>query len=169
MVPISWVCFLALLLTIPSSKSSPFNTKKEAKKKCHIVSINRPSAKLKCYGRPDRPVCEERYRQVCENIVTKDSRVECSNEIVTDLDTEVCETELFEKCHTSHTTVYEQRCRTENKIQCHTVYTIGGVGVEVSPGSRPQVAAASSSSGSQGNQAAAEEGGGKKGGKGKKG
>jgi len=94
---------------------------KHKPKKCDVININKVSNKRKCYGLPDRHVCSEKYKQVCENVVAKDSRVACESQIVTDLDTEVCETELVNQCETTHTTEYkeEDKCTTVDIVRCY--------------------------------------------------
>jgi len=123
-VLLRWVVLVVSVLTVVHG--SPFLDKK--KKKCTKVTINKVSNQQKCYGLPDRLVCTERYKQVCEDVVTKDSRVECKKEVVADHDTEVCETELINQCHTTHTTVYENQCSTVNKLQCYEGYGSYGGG-----------------------------------------
>jgi len=59
-------------------------------------------------------------------VVMKDSRVACTTQIVTDQDEEVCETELINDCHTTYTTVFEDKCTTTSKVQCYSGY--GGYG-----------------------------------------
>jgi len=117
MAALKWVLLLATACTL--AHGSPFHGFGTQPKKCSKVIINSASPKRKCFGLPDRLVCEERYKQVCEDIVKKDSRVECATKVVPDLDTEVCETELINKCHTTHTTVFEDKCTTTNKVECY--------------------------------------------------
>jgi len=166
MQPLQWVILLVVALI--AVQGSP-TLNKDEKKKCKKVTINRVNNKRKCYGLPDRLVCEERYKQVCENVVTKDSRVECSKQVIADHDEEVCETELINQCHTTYTTVYEDQCETVNKVECHGGYSssygapASGYGVPTSGYGAP-----GGSGGSSGSSAPAAKGG-KKGKKGKKG
>jgi len=161
MSPLKWMLAVAILL--PDVQNLPFHAKKQ-KNDCYVVNINKPAAKLKCYGLPDRLVCEERYKQVCENVITSDSRVRCDKKIVSDTNEEVCETEILNQCHTIHKTVYEEQCKTVNKIQCHEVQSTYG-----SYGSYGTSSAASSPSSGSESTDGGKKGDGKKGGKGKKG
>merc|ERR1719250_124475 len=159
MQPLQWV--ILLVVGLIAVQGSP-TLNKDEKKKCKKVTINRVNNKRKCYGLPDRLVCEERYKQVCENVVTKDSRVECSKQVIADHDEEVCETELINQCHTTYTTVYEDQSKTVNKVECHGGYS-SSYGAPASGYGAP-----GGNGGSSGSSAPAAKGG-KKGKKGKKG
>ena len=77
----------------------------------------------KCTGVASN-TCTEQLEEVCETVLEEESRLECTEQIINDGDSEVCETQLVEDCHITHTVVYEDKCTTVNKLQCVPVVCV---------------------------------------------